>query len=387
MVVVGASAAGLAAAWSAAGEGADVLLVEAREPIGVPPAPAIVAFDFLWSVPFHPPSHAVRRRHQAVRLRSPGGYAVDVDAPLSVLDRARFDQWLAKEAEARGARVLTGVKSLRAMPDRVLVGDGLEARGRVLVFADGAPSLARAYVEPLRDPDHLVWGASLELRCPDGCEPEDRVGITVGSHARGGRSQLVPLEGDRCLHWTFYPGKREEAEARAREALRVDARLRGWPEDVAREARFGGAALDPVYALPGRLVADGVMVAGGAAGQGGVEAGLAAGELAGRVAARAARESRTDARALASYERQWKRENLSGYELLRVVTDRLARLDDADLDALLRPWQGRTLPVSDLAGLGAPSPARRAQAAWRTLSQNPGALPALARAAWKATKP
>lgn len=384
MLVVGASAAGLAAAWAAAGEGADVLLLETKDAVGAPPAPAILAFDFLWGASFRAPAPTVRRRHAGVRVRSPGGYAVDVDAPLALLDRARFDQWLAAEAEKRGARILTGVKELRALPDRTLAARGLEARGRVTVFADGAESLARRYLDPLKDPDAVAWGASLELRCPDGCEPEDRVGITVGSHARGGRSQLNPLEGDRCLHWTFYRGEPKEAEAVARRALALDARLRGWPERVAGEARFAGVMRDPVYAIPGRLSGEGVLVAGGAGGQGGLEIGLSAGESAGRVAARAALDGRPDARTLGAYERQWKREHLSGYEFLRQATDRLARLDDADLDALLRPWQGRTIPVQDLAALDASSPARRAQAAWRALARNPAALPALARAAWKA---
>lgn len=384
VLVVGASAAGLAAAWAAAGEGADVLLLESRDAIGVPAAPAILAFDFLWGASFRAPPSTIRRRHGGVRVRSPGGYAVDVDAPLALLDRARFDQWLAQEAEKRGARVLTGVKGLRALPDRTLVAEGLEAHGRVTVFADGAGSLARRYLEPLKDPDAVAWGAALELRCPDGGEPEDRVGITLGRHAPGGRSQLNPLDGDRCVHWTFFRGDPKDAERFGRRALALDARLRGWSEEIADGARYVGAMRDPVYAIPGRLSAEGILVAGGAGGQGGLEVGLSAGETAGRVAARAALEGRADARTLGAYERQWKREHQGGYELLRQVADRLMRLDDAELDALLRPWQGRAIPIQDLAALAAPSPARRAQAAWRALAQNPAALPALARAAWKA---
>ena len=380
VLVVGASAAGLAAAWSAAGEGADVLLLESKDALGVPAPPAALAFDFLWGASFQPPSDLVRRRHGGLRLRSPGGYAVDVDAPLSILDRTRFDRWLAAEAKARGARVLTGVKGLRALPDRTVVADGLEARGAVVVFADGASSLSRTFLQPLRDPDSVAWGAILETDLPEGAEPEARVGITLGSHARGGRSQLNPLEGDRLSHWTFFRGDPADAEGVARRALALDARLRGWPEEMAHKARYAGVARDPVYALPGQLSAEGVLVAGGAGGQGGLEAGLAAGELAGRVAARAALAGTPDAQALGAYERQWKRENLSGYETLRQVTDALARLDDAHLDDLLRPWQGRTMQAGDLAGLAAASPLRRAQAAWRALSENPKALPSLARA-------
>lgn len=386
VAVVGASAAGLAAAWAAAGEGADVLLLDSKEAVGTPPSPAMLAFDFLWGASFRPPEACVRRRHPGVRLRSPGGYALDVEAPLSLLDRARFDRWLAAEASKRGARIVGGVKGLRLEADRTLVAEGISERPRVLVFADGPATLARAFVEPVRDPAGVAWGAILELEAPDGVEPEDRVGITLGAHARGGRSQLNPLEGGRLVHWTFFRGAPTQAESIARAALAVDARLRGWPPEAVAHARFAGVAPDPVYALPGRLVAEGVLVAGGAGGQGGLEVGLSAGELAGRVAARAAKEDKVDAQTLGAYERQWKRERLAGYELLRFITDGLARLEDAELDDLLRPWQGRTMPASELAGLGSPSPLKRARSAWRALSANPKAGPALALAAARALR-
>lgn len=384
VAVVGASAAGLAAARAAAREGADVLLLEAKDAVGAPPPPAAVAFDHLLPASFAPPAATVHRRLAGVRLRSPGGFALDVEAPLSILDRAAFDRWLAREAEAAGARILTGVKGLDAAKDRTLRAPGLEVRAEVVLFADGARSLASRFLRPLRDPHRLAWGAVLELEAPPGAEPEERVGITLGAHARGGRAQLNPLEPPRLVHWTFYRGRPEQAEERARMALALDARLRGWPLDVAGKARFAGVAPDPVYALPGDLVAPGVMVAGGAGGQGGLEAGLGAGELAGRVGARAARERATDARTLGAYERQWTREHLAGHETLRRVTDLLARLDDAELDDLLRPWQGRAMTRAELEDLAAPSLARRARGAWRTLAENPRALPALAKAAWRA---
>lgn len=353
VVVIGASAAGLAAAWSAAGEGAHVRLLEAREAIGVPPASASLAFDFLWEAPFRPPASTVRRRHAGLRVRAPGGALVEVDAPLAILDRARFDQWLAKEAEARGATIETGAK-----PDL----DAL--RGSVLVFADGARTLATRYLPSQRHPGSLAWGSVLAFEQP-GAQEADRVTLTLGHHARGGRSQLNPLEGDAWTHWTFYRGEAADAEARAREALRIDARLSGWPVSLADEARFVGVAPDPVYTLPGRLSAPNVLVAGGAGGQGGLELGLGAGVMAGRVAARVA----TGHASPGDYERAWKREHLRGYRALRTATERLARLPDDEIDRLLAPWDGRRLDVN---ALKAPA---------TTLARNPRALPALLRAA------
>ncbi|HWH08421.1 MAG TPA: FAD-dependent oxidoreductase [Candidatus Thermoplasmatota archaeon] len=389
VVVVGASAAGLAATLAAARAGASVLLLEARDEVGVPEPPALVGFDFLWTFPERPTPAETRRRLLGLRVRSPAdaAHALEVEAPLSVVRRAAFDQRLAAMARAAGAVVRTGVKGLRALPDRTLrAADGTEARGRVTIFADGAGSLAQAYLRPMRDPGRLAWGAALEFEHPGGDE-ERFLTLTPGAHAPGGRSQLNPLEGERWSHWTFYRGPREGAEARARAALRLDARARGWPEALADAARFVGVAPDPVYTLPGKLAGDGVLVAGGAAGQAGLEVGLASGDLAGRVAAQAIFSGDAGARALGEYERQWMRAHLAGYKALRRAADRLARLDDEAIDRLLAPWSGWRVPVRDVVGLWHRSPARRAEALAKFVARNPHALPLSVVAGWRALVP
>lgn len=383
VVVVGASPAGLRAAWAAAREGARVELLERREVLGVPEPPAAVAFDFLWRASFRPPPFAVRRRLEGVRLASPGGHELTVDAPVSILRRARLDPWLAEEAKATGARVTLGVRELRARSDRSLVVDGRELRPRVLVFCDGAQTLARRYLQPVEDPDAVTWGVALDVAAP-GSETASRLRIAVGQRLPFGRSQLNPLDDGRWSHWTFYRGEQAGAEERARAALALDAAHMGWPEDVAKHATLTGIAADAVYTIPHQLVTDGVMVAGGAAGQGGLELGLAAGERAGRIAAQAALAGRTDRAGLRPYERAWMREHVTGYRSLRRATERLAALPDEDVDALFAAFSGRRLTVGDLADLAHPSGLRRARAGLRALSWNPRAAPSVARIALKA---
>lgn len=367
LAIVGASAAGLAAAVAAARAGADVLLVEAREEIGTPPAPAIVGFDFLWPAQVERPPSTVRRRLDGVRLRAADGRGPFVEAPLSLFDRAAFDRHLADEARRAGARVLLGARGLEAREDRTLVADGVEVRAPIVLFADGASSQAARFLRSTRDPDSLAWGAVLEVEAP-GADARELT-ITIGAHAEGGRSQLNPLGGGRWSHWTFYRGDAAQAEARARRALALDARLMGWPADA--PARFAGVAPDPVYTLPGRLVADGVLVAGGAAGQGGLEVGLSSGWMAGETAARALASGRSDRAALRAYEDAWRKRYQRGYERLRRVADGGARLTDAELSSTLGAWEGRALPVDALGS-------------WRALARHPRGALALARAAFLA---
>lgn len=386
VVVVGASAAGLAAALTAARAGVRVTLLDPRDEIGVPEPPAILGFDFLWTFPERPDAASTRRRLLGIRLTSllDARNALEVEAPLTVLHRTPFDQRLAKLAADAGATVRKGVRGLRVLPDRTLRDeDGNDVRGRVTIFADGPASLGGAFLRPVRDPSQLAWGAALEFE-HSGAEAERFVTLTPGSHAPGGRSQLNPLEGERWAHWTFVRAPREEAEACARAALRRDARARGWDEGVADRARLVTIAPDPVYMLPRDLVADNVMVVGGAAGQGGLEVGLASGELAGRVAAQALLAGDTSEKGLRAYEREWRREHLSGYLALRRAADRAARLDDAALDRLLAPWAGWRVPVRDVTGLWHRSPLRRAEAFTKFIARNPHALPITAFAGWRA---
>lgn len=379
VVVVGASPAGLAAALAAARAGASVVLLEAKDEIGLPEPPAALAFDFLWAASERPPPTCVRRRLQGVRLRSPyeDTHSLTVEAPLSIIDRTRFDRHLAELARQAGVDVRAGVKDLAARADRTLTAGGDTWRGKVVVFADGAGSLARAYMRPTRDPDAVAWGVALAFVRP-GAADEEFVTLTPGSHAPGGRMQLNPLDGDGWSHWTFVRGPREYAVQQARVALALEARLRRWPERLAETATVTAVAPDPVLALPGDLVADGVMAAGGAAGQGGLEVGVASGEMAGVVAAKAALAGDASVGALRPYEHAWRREYAPGYRALRRANGRLARLSDAQIDRLLEPWAGWRVPVRDVVGLAHRSPARRAEALAKFVARNPWAAPTAA---------
>lgn len=386
VLVVGASAAGLAAARASARAGARVLVVEAKPQIGLPEPAALVAFDFLWRASVTLRDDEVRRRLDGVRIQSPAGHALEVAAPLSVLDRTKFDQRIAREAAEAGAEIRTSVRNVRVLPERRAVAEDLDVRPRVLVFADGPSTLARAFLRPVRHPESVTWGAAMRVPRVGG-EKERLLSITVGAHAPGGRSQLTPLGPHAWMHWTFYRGAPSEARERARAALELDAQLRGWDVELVAQAEFLGVAPDPVVSIPHELVGDGIMVVGGAAGQGGIEMGVAAGELAGEVAASAVASGRTDARGLGSYERRWKSRYLSGYKTLRHATSRLARLSDDEIDLLVEPWAGWRVPVRDFVGLGHPDVRRRVEAASKFVARNPHAVPTVARLGVKAYWP
>lgn len=367
IAVIGASPAGLRAAWAAASAGAEVTLLEARADVGVPEPLAMVAFDHLMASRAVPPEASIRTRTTSVTAVSPGGHRITLDAPARILDRTRFDRHLLAEAERAGATVRLGTGPLRLEGKR-LVGVHLDVTADLLLFCDGANSQARTRLATLRHPESLVWGAA--HRVEGSAASTSTIELRVGSHARSGRTQWNPLGGSTWTHWSFTGASAAEATERARANLER--------ERPGSAATLLGAAPDPVYTLPGDLVGDGILVAGGAAGQGGLEVGLVSGEWAGEAAAAAARAGRTDAAALAPYQTRWRSAYQASYERLRSVAMRTAATSDDALDRLMAPFDGERVPLSVLRAFGGSALARIGALPW--VARHPLAVARAARA-------
>lgn len=353
VAVIGASPAGLGAARTAAEAGAETVLLEAREEIGLPEPPAKVAFDHLWAAERPPPDHAVEQRTTEVVVHSPSGHRLTVDAPAWVLDRTAFDRGLADRLEDAGGDIRTGLGELEAPGPTHLEAPqaGLVVEPRVTVFADGAGSLAEAFLDLTQHPGALAWGAWDALPA-DPRLPAHRIHIAIGGHAPGGRTQLTPVGDGAWAHWTFVQGPRQEVIDRAPQALSHTLQRVGWTDGPQASARRVAVGPDPVFLVPRRLVGDRLVVAGGAAGQGGLEVGLASGEMAGRHAARAVAGRGVDPEALEAYAETWRDRYQAGYAGLSRWNRWLARLEDRQVDRLLAPWDGQRIGIEALHGLG-----------------------------------
>lgn len=347
VAVVGASPAGLAAAHASAAQGLDTLLLEAGE-IGHPEPPAVVGFQALWPEAWRPPEEAIRYRFPGVELTFPGDNEVRVEAGGRIVDRTEFDRWAAERARRAGAEVRSQTGPWEVREPGCLHGPAGEVRAAVVVFADGGQSIANAIVDPVEAPERLVWGVTHEL---DVSVRPQRLPIRVDEHAPGGRTQLVPIDGETTWHWTFSRRPREEAVRRAEASLQATARRRGWPEDVLEGAHQRHVAPDPVLQRPARLAGPRTLVAGGAGGLGGLEVGLASGRSAGQAAARALRGEAPARRALEAYAEDCRRRFGPAYRGLDRLFRLSERLPDAVLSVLAQPQAGRVFEVEDLAEL------------------------------------
>lgn len=368
VAVVGASPSGLAAAERAAREGADVRLVEAGR-VGYPEPPAVVGFDHVWPETVDSPQAAIRGRFDGIQLTSPGWYTLNVEAPGRIVDRTVLDRWLADRARKAGARVEpeTGPWAVDGPGRLVQAGRTLEAD--VVVFADGARSIAREIVDPVQEPDQLVWGVTHEI--PVRSTP-DRLPIRVGDHAPGGRTQTVPIEDETTWHWTFARRPRRETIEVAERAVRAEADRRGWSNAPVEGIERRHVAPDPVFQRPGTLAADRTLVTGGAAGLGGLEVGLAAGSIAGRVAARAAGGPRASRADLVEYERICHERFSPAYRGLADLMTVAERMPDALIDALAAPWDGQRVDLDRVAGLALDDIGSRARSLAGIAARSPG---------------
>ena len=91
------------------------------------------------------------------------------------------------------------------------------------------------------------------------------------------------------------------------------------------------------------MVADSLMVTGGAAAQSGLAYSMRAGSLCGSVAAQAAARRDVSRRALSRYVRLWKREFYWQYRMGRASLQTLAGMKDEEIDRMVRSLSGKTL--------------------------------------------
>jgi digeranylgeranylglycerophospholipid reductase len=329
VLVVGASLAGLCAAYSAARSGARTFLIDAASEVGARPNPATLLMEPLWRRTGLPvPEGAVERELSGLRLGGPSEHGPLFRLRTLHLDRRTFDRAFAERAAEAGATVLSGVRVRGTLPSGGVLTEGDPMRARVTIFADGANSAVREVMPTVRNLHEIAWGLSQILEAP-GMGESSCFEVRFGSFAPGWRAQLNPLGGDRASLWTFIRGiPRGGLERYAERARR---RFLGAEEVRILEKQRG---TDPAFVVPHRIAGDGVMACGAAAGQGGLEYGARAGLLAGEVAAQALRTGDVSRRALQSYERTWRRETAVEILALRWGMGALRRLSDAELDEL-----------------------------------------------------
>lgn len=286
VLVVGAGPAGSAAAQAAARQGVSVLQAERRRRVGVPvrcaeyvPLPVGEYLDL------SSPAITVQPV-RAMRTFLPGRDPKENIFPGVMIRRDRFDQELARQAMAAGARLVTGLQVYRRTPEGIQAWEGRREvfiRSRVIVGADGPCSQVARWMGQKPGPFLVAAQVSLKL-----ARPLDHTRIYFHPEIPGGYGWLFP-KGDKANLGVGLEAGQSGNLKRTLDGFRRERIEEGLVEGAEEQA---GGGLVPVGGLKD-LWLENMILAGDAAGTchpisgAGVGNALISGKLAGEAAAAA----------------------------------------------------------------------------------------------------
>ena len=347
VLVVGAGPAGSMAARAAAEGGVDVTIIEEHPVAGTPVYCAEgLSIGGIVDGGLEPVEPYVSQRISKAKVVAPNGNCIELTSDNwtgYTLNRMAFDKALADNAEKAGAKMMactraTGVimngsrvVGVKAVRD----GEPVEFMAKVVIAADGH------------------WSV---IRRSAGLERYFRDYVTCAQYVLGGLSLDDPGVNEFYMGFKYAPGGYAWVFPKSSEVANVGIgvrRIHTRPaieylrDFVAGDPRFRGAkillrngGICPVSGTLDRIVADGLMLVGDAAGQlipmtgAGIHSGIEAGKMAGRVAAEAVKEGDVSEDRLSEYrvefDAYWgKRIRDSGR-----VLEMLDKFTDEDLNTL-----------------------------------------------------
>ncbi len=143
IIIIGGGPGGLSTAYHAASEGLNVLVLEEHENIGEPVhCGECLSKTALQRMNLNPPQSVFSRKVSGVKVIS-GEYASKFKEDGFVLDKNKFEQWLADNAASRGAEIKTSsrVESVAKDSNWIVKTKNADYNSKVIVDATGVASI------------------------------------------------------------------------------------------------------------------------------------------------------------------------------------------------------------------------------------------------------
>lgn len=348
-IVVGAGPAGLLAASTIGRNGHDVIVLEEHRSVGEPDHCAgLLSLSGLRSLKLQLPRDVILNTVHAARIYSPSGNSLLIERgrrEAVVVDRRKFDMWLAERAVDQGAIMRTNaqVQSLKLEDDKVTgvlarqEGATSEYRAAIVINAEGVvgrlsksvglPSLPKASKYPAYQYEML--GVEVD---------DDVVEMYYGRQvAPGFFAWIIPLgEGRARVGLAAFNAAKTRLSAVIKHHSIMSKRL----SKASIERGWGGTVL--VGMPTKRTFMSGMLVAGDAAGMvkattgGGVIFGGMTGTIAGKIASSAISKKDCSERYLKQYQLVWRSLFMKNLRAMYLVQRALSSLSDEGMDALVK---------------------------------------------------
>ncbi len=333
--IVGGSVAGFLAAREIASKGIDVTVYEEHREIGIPEkCDGLVSSSGMSELGLVPPSSVIQNALTKCRFFSPSMKEVDIDARkqnVVVLDRSRFDKYLAEEASRAGAKIEVGkrVSSYSQTQDRAsLKIESDEISSEILLDCSGYESYIRGGGATLQGAQYIVYGKWFEKSTVEVyVDPKDAPGFF---------KWVIPLSSDIAKIGVAGNG------------INSFGVMDSFVKEKGAQAFRKAAAPVIASGTVKNFVEGRIARAGDSAGQakptsgGGIYTGGFGGMLAGRAAAKATKSK--DIGALKEYESGWKGEFGEEFKLQLYARNTFAKMDAKQLDQLIEMIAASDVP-------------------------------------------
>ncbi|MHA2601211.1 MAG: geranylgeranyl reductase family protein [Candidatus Thorarchaeota archaeon SMTZ1-83] len=349
VIIIGGGPAGLITSHSLAKDGHNAVVLEEHPEIGKPDHCAgLVSTSGLSSLNLNPPRDVIQNYVSAARIFAPSGQSILIERgrrEAFVIDRSRFDSWLADRATDEGAEVLTGskvlgVSSVERNPSTVSLktaGGHEERRSLVVINAEGTRCVLSKLVGLPSVPRRSKYPAyQFEMNGVD--IDDDVVEMFYGRNvAPGFFAWIIPL-GDRRARVGL--AAKDMAKRRLEASIRRHPVMNKRLEHASIERGFGGIVLvgTPIK----KTVTGRFLVVGDAAGMvkpttgGGVIMGGIAARVAGQVVSSALRNEHLIERNLVTYESKWRALLMRELSAMHLAQRMISNLSDHGLNILVR---------------------------------------------------
>ncbi len=347
-IIVGAGPAGLLAATKIAEAGYNVLVVEEHERVGEPDHCAgLLSSSGLGSLGLSPPNDVIQNTVSGARIHAPSGNSIFIERgrrEAFVVDRRRFDSWLAEEAIAKGVTLRTNSRVTKITESKTgrlsvqISNQYLESR--TVIIAEGVRSvLSKSVGFPVVSKNSRLPAYQYEVRGID--IEKDLVEMFYGRQlAPGFFAWIIPLDEERA---------RVGLASKSKSKMRLDSAIRHHPiiskrlENVKRIRGMGGVVLvgQPVP----RLSSEGILIVGDTAGMvkattgGGVVIGGLTAQIAGESINESLRENDLSRKHLRRYDKRCRSLYYRELQIMYMAQKALTSLSNKGLDSVVKDAQ------------------------------------------------